>query len=288
MAGLIAVFEMLNAQPALLVVLSGVLGLLVGSFLNVVIHRLPHMMERELREQCAWLQGEEAPADAPAFNLFWPPSTCPHCGHRIRWYENIPLVSWLYLRGRCSACQAGIAARYPLVELLTGGFFALAASVWSGLPLVWVWVFLSALLALTFIDFDTHLLPDSVTLPLVWLGLLANMNGVFVTLEEAVVGAVAGYLSLWSVYWLFRLLTGKEGMGFGDFKLLAAIGAWLGWKLLLPVVLVASVAGALIGGTLMLLRRQERDNPIPFGPWLALGGVVALFNGPAFLRFWLG
>lgn len=278
---------LLQAEPGLYLTLAGVLGLVVGSFLNVVIHRLPRMLERELRADCAWLRGE-TPAPEAAYNLFWPPSTCPHCGHRLRWHENLPVLGWLLLRGRCAQCHTAIGARYPVVEALTCALFVYAASIWAPQQVVWIWLLLGALIALAFIDLDTYLLPDSLTLPLAWLGLLANLDGLLVPLEEAVIGAIAGYLSLWTVYWLFRLATGKEGMGAGDFKLLAALGAWLGWKLLLPVVLVASVAGALIGGIWLLLRRKGMDKPIPFGPWLVLGGVVALFHGPALLAVWMG
>lgn len=272
----------------LFIALAAVLGLMVGSFLNVVVHRLPKMLEREWREQCAWLEGRETEA-TERYDLWLPPSACPQCGHAIRWYENVPVLSWLALRGRCSQCGSRISPRYPLVELLTGSLFAAAAWQWGlGADVLWVGGLLAVLVALTFIDLDTHLLPDSLTLPLAWAGLLANLQGRFVSLDEAVVGAIAGYLSLWSVYHLFKLLAGKEGMGFGDFKLLAALGAWLGWKLLLPVVLVASLAGAVFGLGMVLLRGQARTKPIPFGPWLALGGVVSLFWGSALTRLWLG
>jgi len=280
--------ELFQQQQGLLVGFATVFGLLVGSFLNVVIHRVPKMLDREWREQCAWLQGQEAP-QGETYNLVLPASSCPQCGHAIRWYENIPIVSWLALRGQCSQCHTPISYRYPLVEALTGVLFAAAAWKWGvGTDVLWIGVFLATLIALTFIDFDHHLLPDNLTLPLIWLGLLANFQGRFVPLQEAVLGAVMGYLSLWLVYQLFKLLTGKEGMGFGDFKLLAALGAWLGWKMLLPIVLVASLSGAIVGITLIVLKGQARSNPIPFGPWLAMGGLVSLFWGPVFLQFWLG
>jgi leader peptidase (prepilin peptidase)/N-methyltransferase len=223
--------DLLAQNSGLFIFLAAVLGLTVGSFLNVVIHRIPKMLEREWREQCAWLQGHEPGNDA-RYNLVLPPSACPQCGHAIRWYENIPVLSWLALRGQCSQCRTAISWRYPLVEALTGLLFAFAAWRWGmGAEVLWGWGLLGALIALTFIDFDTHLLPDSLTLPLAWAGLLANLSGRFAPLDEAVVGAVAGYFSLWSVYHLFKFMTGKEGMGFGDFKLLAALGAWLGWKM---------------------------------------------------------
>lgn len=280
--------DVLQQAPEVFIALSGVFGLMIGSFLNVVIHRVPKMLEREWREQCAWLQGQ-VPEETARYNLLVPASACPQCGHQIRWYENIPVVSWVVLRGRCSECATAISSRYPLVELLTGVLFLFAAGQWGVTPnILWIWLLLAALIALTFIDFDTQLLPDNLTIPLIWSGLLANLWGLFVPLEEALVGAVAGYLSLWSVYHLFRLLTGKEGMGFGDFKLLAALGAWMGWKMLLPIVLVASMAGAVVGISLILLKGQARSKPIPFGPWLALGGLVALFFGKDLLRFWLG
>jgi leader peptidase (prepilin peptidase)/N-methyltransferase len=260
----------------------------VGSFLNVVIHRLPRMMEREWAEQCAELRGEPAPQPAEKLNLMVPRSRCPSCGHRITALENVPLVSWLALRGRCSACKARISARYPVVELLAGLAAAWCAARfgfgWAGIgAMAFVW----ALIALTFIDLDTQLLPDSITLPLLWLGLLVNIPGTFVDLRTAVIGAVAGYLVLWSVYWGFKLLTGKEGMGFGDFKLLAAIGAWIGWKMLPLVVLASSMIGALVGIALIVLARHGRNVPIPFGPYLAGAGLVALFWGPQLTEHYL-
>ncbi len=281
-------FELLAEQPDLFIGLAVLLGLLVGSFLNVVVHRLPRMLDREWREQCAWLDGRENPTSAP-YSLVRPRSSCPHCGHLILWYENIPILSWLFLRGKCSGCGAGISIRYPLVEAMTGLLFGFAAWRWGfGLDAPVVWALLASLIALTFIDLDTHLLPDNLTLPLAWIGLLMNLDGRFVPLHEAVLGAVLGYLSLWVVYHLFRLLTGKEGMGFGDFKLLAALGAWMGWKMLLPIVLCASLAGALVGIALILFAGHDRAKPMPFGPWLALGGIIALFWRETLTRLWLG
>jgi leader peptidase (prepilin peptidase)/N-methyltransferase len=282
------VFDLLVAQPALFVIVATVLGVLVGSFLNVVIHRLPHMMQRDWREQCAWIEGAEVEKGEP-YNLIVPRSACPTCRHSIAWYENIPVLSWLALRGRCSECGTPISKRYPLVEMLTAVLFGYAAWHWgAGMQTLFVWGLLASLLALTFIDLDTQLLPDSITLPLTWVGLLINVNGMFCSLEQAVIGAVAGYIALWSIYHLFKLLTGKEGMGFGDFKLLAALGAWLGWKMLLPIVLAASFSGALIGITLIVFAGHDRAKPMPFGPWLALGGLIALFWGKDILYFWLG
>ncbi len=276
------------SDPVLFVPLAVLLGLLVGSFLNVVIHRLPIMLEREWHAQCAALRGD-APEAAEPYGLATPRSACPHCGHLIRWYENIPLLSYVWLKGRCSACGQGIAVRYPMVELASGllaGYaawhFSFTPQAAAGLILIW------ALLALTVIDLDTHLLPDRITQPLLWLGLLVNLNGLFAPVEEALMGAVAGYLLLWLVYHAFRLATGKEGMGYGDFKLLAALGAWLGWTLLPLVILAASLVGALVGIALILLAGHERSRPIPFGPWLALGGIIALFWGEGALRLYLG
>ncbi len=259
--------------------LAVIVGLAVGSFLNVVIHRLPKIMEREWRAQCAELAGEPAPQE-PKLTLASPRSHCPACGHRIRLVENVPIVSWLALRGKCSACGAKIGLRYPLVEAVTGVAFGYAAWRFGfGAAALGAMFFLAALIALTAIDFDTHLLPDAITLPLLWLGLLLNVDGTFVDLRSAVIGAAAGYLVLWAVYQAFKLATGKEGMGYGDFKLLAAIGAWLGWQMLPLVVLASSFVGAVVGVVLIVLARRGREVPIPFGPYLAAAGVIALFWG---------
>jgi leader peptidase (prepilin peptidase)/N-methyltransferase len=255
------------------------LGLAIGSFLNVVIHRLPKMMEREWQAQCAELRGE-APAAVARFDLMMPRSGCPSCGHRITPLENIPLASYLWLRGRCSACRAPIGIRYPIVEAFTG--IATAYCAWRfgfGYAALGAMLFTWCMIALAVIDIDTQLLPDSITLPMLWAGLIFNLRGTFVDLQSAVIGAVAGYLVLWIVYWAFKLATGKEGMGFGDFKLLAAIGAWLGWKMLPFVILASSFVGAVAGIGLMILARRGRDVPIPFGPYLAGAGLIALFWG---------
>jgi leader peptidase (prepilin peptidase)/N-methyltransferase len=267
------------ANPAVFVTVGAVFGLAIGSFLNVVIHRLPKMMEREWQAQCAELRGEP-PAPAPRFNLATPRSSCPACGHRIAALENVPLVSYLWLRGKCAACRAPIGIRYPVVEAFTG--VATAYCAWRfgfGYAAFGAMLFTWCMIALTVIDIDTQLLPDSITLPLLWAGLVFNLGGTFVDLQSAVIGAVAGYLVLWIVYWAFRLATGKEGMGFGDFKLLAAIGAWLGWKMLPLVILASSFVGAVAGIALMILARRGRDVPIPFGPYLAGAGLIALFWG---------
>lgn len=277
-----------SMDPLLFTAISLVVGLAVGSFLNVVIYRLPKVMEREWREQCAELHGETPPA-APRFNLATPPSACPACGHRIRAIENVPILSYLALGGKCAACGARISVRYPIVELAAG--LASGYAAWRfgfGWMAIGAMLFLWCMIALSFIDFDTQLLPDSITLPLLWAGLLLNLRGTFVDLQSAVVGAAAGYLVLWTVYWGFKLLTGKEGMGFGDFKLLAAIGAWLGWKVLPLVVLLSSLVGALVGIVLIVLARRGREVPIPFGPYLAAAGVIALFWGEPLIDYYLG
>ena len=275
---------LLQSSPLFFAVLCGIIGLLVGSFLNVVIHRLPKMLEREWQQHCAELNGnttENAPPyNLPRYNLLVPRSACPHCGHKISAPENIPIISFLLLRGKCQGCGAAISARYPVVEALSGLLGGYVAWHFGfGLAALAALLFVWALLALTFIDFDTQLLPDNITLPLLWLGLLFNLNNIFVDLPSAVLGAIIGYLTLWSIYWLFKLITGKEGMGYGDFKLLAAIGAWLGWKMLPLVILLSSLVGAVIGITLIIVLGRDRNVPIPFGPYLAGGGLIALFWG---------
>ncbi len=274
----------LLADPAAATVVAAIVGLCVGSFLNVVIHRLPKMLERGWQDQCAELRGE-TPAPAARYNLVVPRSACPACGHAISAIENVPVVSWLALRGKCRGCNARIPARYPIVELLGGALAALAiwhfGPTWQGLAAC---AFLWALVALTFIDFDTQLLPDDLTLPLLWGGLLANLYGLFVPLREAVIGAIAGYLTLWTIYWIFKLVRGKEGMGYGDFKLLAALGAWLGWKALPMIVLGSSLVGACIGIGLVVLKGRDHNVPLAFGPYLAIAGMIALFFGPTLVR----
>lgn len=279
--------EFFQSEPVIFTGLIFVLGLLVGSFLNVVIHRLPRMLEADWQAQCAELRGD-SPLVIQTYNLWVPRSACPSCGHPISALENVPVLSWLVLRGRCRACHTGISFRYPAVELLAAGLSAAAAWKFGPAPgLAGALVFIWTLVALAFIDLDTTLLPDSLTLPLVWLGLLANLFGTFTTLQSAVIGAMAGYLVLWLVYWAFKLATGKEGMGFGDFKLLAAIGAWLGWPMLPVTILLSSLVGALAGLLMIALVRHDRRIPIPFGPYLAGGGIVALFFGADLTRAYL-
>ncbi|GAC1415654.1 MAG: A24 family peptidase [Burkholderiaceae bacterium] len=265
-----------------------VFGLLLGSFLNVVIHRVPKMMQRESANFIAHESGQPLP-HTDRFNLMLPRSACLHCGHQISALENIPVLSYLALRGKCRQCKAPISKRYPMVELLTGVMSAIL--VWHfglGLAGVAVLVFAYLLIAMTFIDIDTQLLPDDLTLPLLWLGLLANLNGTFVPISEAVLGAMGGYLCLWLIFWVFKLTTGKEGMGYGDFKLLAALGAWLGWKMLPLIVLFSSLVGAIVGITLILVAKRGRHAPMPFGPYLAASGMLALWYGKPLLQTWLG
>jgi len=277
------------AAPAVFPWVALVFGLLVGSFLNVVIHRLPKMMEREWQAQCAELTGTALPNPATRYNLLVPASTCPSCGTPIRAIDNIPVVSWLMLRGRCTKCRAPISARYPLVELATGVLSAFTAWHYGfGLTGLAAIGFMWALIALTCIDLDTQLLPDDITLPLIWAGLLANLGGAFTDLSSAVIGAVAGYLTLWAVYWLFKLATGKEGMGYGDFKLLAAIGAWAGWQVLPLALLLSAGVGAVVGVALIVFARHGRSVPIPFGPYLAVAGYIALLWGRPIMDAWLG
>jgi leader peptidase (prepilin peptidase)/N-methyltransferase len=268
------------ADPLLLAAGAALLGLIVGSFLNVVIHRLPRMLEAEWQAQCEELAGRD-PAPRPAYNLLVPRSHCPACHTPIRLPHLLPLIGWLLARGRCAACGVAIPTRYPLVEGLTALLFALAALQFgAGWTLAAAMFVIAVLVALTFIDFDTQLLPDQLTIPLMWVGLAASLPAG--RAPEALIGAIAGYLSLWSVYWAFKLATGKEGMGYGDFKLLAALGAWLGWQALVPIVLIASVAGA-VAGLALMARGNGRDTPIAFGPWLAIAGWAVMMWGDALL-----
>ncbi len=273
-------------SPGVDVVLFGALGLLVGSFLNVVIHRLPKMMEREWAANCAELAGKELPAAEP-FNLSRPRSRCPSCQHQIRWYENIPVLSYVMLRGRCANCKESISLRYPAIEIVTGLIFVALARMYGLSPVGLAWAVLACLLIAQFwIDFDTQLLPDDLNYPILWLGLMVSALGwTTVPLASSVWGAVFGYLSLWSVYQLHHRLTGKQGMGHGDFKLLAGLGAWFGAEYLIALILLSSVVGSLLGGAMLLIGRiSNRDIPIPFGPYLAGAGMVAMLAGPGRLE----
>lgn len=269
----------LQDSSAYLITFTAFVGLMVGSFLNVVIYRLPRMIESSWRQQCAELCGE-AVEQQPVFNIATPRSICPHCQHQITFWENIPVLSYVFLRGRCSECHALISLRYPVIEILTAmmsGFVAWHFGFGWLLPaaLIFVW----ALITLAVIDMDTQLLPDDITLPLMWFGILINMLGAFTDLHSAVIGAMMGYLSLWTVYWVFKLITGKEGMGYGDFKLLAAIGAWLGWSILPLVILFSSMVGVIVGIGIIIAARLNKGVMIPFGPYLAGGALIALFWG---------
>lgn len=287
MPGLTELSSLLQGDSTLFITVSVIFGLMVGSFLNVVIYRLPKIMEQEWHNNCLELQGKDIPAQQQ-FTLSKPRSSCPHCGHKIKAFENVPVISYLLLRGRCSACKAPISIRYPLVEIFTGTLIGLTSWQFGYTSAtLFAWVFVFALIALTFIDFDTQLLPDDITLPLLWLGLLFNLNSGFTDLESAVIGAMAGYLVLWSIFWLFKLIRGKEGMGYGDFKLLAAIGAWFGWKMLPAVILLSSTLGAIIGITLIVMTKRSKEVPIPFGPFLAIGGIAALFFGQQLSQIYL-
>ncbi|MCG8315476.1 MAG: A24 family peptidase [Pseudomonadales bacterium] len=291
------VLQLLHNNPEYFIGVVFLFSLLFGSFFNVVIYRLPIMLHNEWLSNCRDFiteaygklpkELESAPEgykEAP-FNLVKPDSTCPKCDHKIRWYENIPLASYLFLKGKCSNCKNPISVRYPLIELVTGLLSAFVAyklgPTWQCAAfLVFTW----SLICLTMIDFDTQLLPDQITLALLWLGLLLNLNGLFVAIEPALIGAIAGYLSLWSIYWLFKLVTGKEGMGYGDFKLLAAMGAWMGWKMLPIIIVLSSFVGAFIGIAFILIQGRDKNIPIAFGPYLAIAGWIAFFWGDAIIR----
>lgn len=281
-------FELMQQVPTLLYAFITVLGLLIGSFLNVVIYRLPVMMEKAWKSECAeYFPDAGLKVDQETFNLVVPRSRCQECNHLIGSLENIPLLSWLWQKGRCKHCACKISKRYPSIELLTGLLSLCVAYVIPfGWPLLFALLFTWVLVALTFIDFDTMLLPDQLTLPLLWFGLLININGTFIGLTDSVLGAVFGYLSLWSVYWGFKLLTGKEGMGYGDFKLLAALGAWFGWQALPLIILLSSLAGAVIGIMVIMASKDKKSRPMPFGPYLAIAGWVYLVCGPALTQFY--
>lgn len=293
------IIDLLSARPAFLLTVSVILGLLVGSFINVVVYRLPIMLQRDWREQCCYYleientnpDSNESSAKFKVFNLQKPNSHCPLCNHKIRPWENVPVLSYLFLRGKCSSCKAKISIRYPSVEFVSGVLSGLVAFHFGATWLTMALMLLTwALIALTLIDFDHQLLPDNITLPLIWLGLLVNTIdlGFGVTLRDAVIGAVAGYLALWIVYWAFKLATGKDGMGYGDFKLLSALGAWMGWQSLLPIVILSSLVGAVFGIGMIILQGRDKSVPMPFGPFLAGAGFIMLMWGPLLKAFNIG
>lgn len=282
---------LIQQNSTIFIIIASLLGLVLGSFLNVVIHRLPIMMEQAWREQCETLNDLDGAhsINAKKYNLITPRSACPHCKKEILAWQNIPVISFLLLGGKCKQCKTSISWRYPLVEIMSAGLAgAIAWKFGFSLTTLAASFFALALLTLTFIDLDTQLLPDDITLPLLWLGLLFNLNSGFTYIQSAVIGAVAGYLILWSVYWLFKLITGKDGMGYGDFKMLAAIGAWFGWAMLPAVILLSSIAGSIIGIGLILFAKKGKNTAIPFGPYLALGGISALFWGTQLSQLYLG
>ncbi|WP_299771774.1 A24 family peptidase [uncultured Pseudoteredinibacter sp.] len=284
--------DVFSQYPGALVGVVCILGLLVGSFLNVVIYRLPKMLEREWKQYCGEiLELKETAQESTSkeeFNLVVPASTCPSCDHKIRAWENIPVISYLFLRGRCSNCKSSISIRYPIIEAVTAALSAvLAIKFGFGWQLAAALLLTWALISLTMIDIDTQLLPDNITLPLLWLGLILNSQGLFTSLTDALWGAVFGYLSLWSVYWIFKLLTQKEGMGYGDFKLLAALGAWMGWQALPVTILLSSVVGAVIGIAGILIMGRDKNIPIPFGPYLAIAGWIYFMWGETIVNAYL-
>ncbi|WP_448212901.1 prepilin peptidase [Colwellia sp. MEBiC06753] len=286
------IFTTFEQSPAFYFGAVLLFSLAVGSFLNVVIYRLPKIMEYNWYQECREFLSDEVPEKPTrklnAITLSKPNSSCPHCGHQIKFYENIPVISWLVLKGKCSKCQAAISKRYPIIELITATLGVVVASHYGvSWTAFWVLLLTFALIALTMIDLDHMLLPDQITLPFLWLGLLINLNGTIVPLEDAVIGAMAGYLSLFSVFWLFKLLTGKEGMGFGDFKLVALFGAWMGWQLLPLLILMASLVGAIVGIALMVFKNHQRDQAIPFGPYLAVAGWICLLWGNPIWQWYL-
>lgn len=292
------IIDLLSASPGFLLTICIVLGLLVGSFLNVVVYRLPIMLQRDWRAQCCeYLEIENSTPDSnessakfEVFNLQKPDSHCPHCNHKIKPWENVPVLSYLFLGGKCSSCRAAISLRYPTVEFVTGVLSGLVAFYFGATWLTLALLFLTwSLIALTLIDFDTQLLPDNITLPLIWLGLLVNALdlGYGVSLNDAVIGAIAGYTVLWAFYWAFKLATGKEGMGYGDFKLLAALGAWMGWQSLLPIVILSSLVGAVFGIAMIVFRGRDKSVPMPFGPFLAGAGFIMLLWGPQLSAFYI-
>ncbi|MCL1038284.1 A24 family peptidase [Shewanella submarina] len=297
--------QLMSQHPWLFITLSFIFAATIGSFLNVVIHRMPVMMKREWQQECnayieeyhassldkSALKKLTAPIDnyPERYNLIAPGSACPKCGNKIKPWQNIPVLGWIMLKGQCANCKTSISARYPVVEALTGLLVAvLAWHFGPNIQFALAALLTFILIALTFIDLDEMLLPDQLTLPLVWLGLLVNLPGTFTDLQSAIIGAVAGYLSLWSVFWLFKLLTGKEGMGYGDFKLMAVFGAWLGWQFLPVIILLSSLVGAIVGIAMILAKRLSREKPIPFGPYIAAAGWIALVYGQQIIDWYLG
>ncbi|AZG71801.1 prepilin peptidase [Shewanella livingstonensis] len=294
----------MTQYPGVFVAISFIFAVTIGSFLNVVIHRLPVMMKREWQSECNFYLNEyhpdiveqignerlNKPIDAfPAkYNIVVPGSACPKCKANIKPWHNLPILGWLMLKGKCADCKTSISSRYPIIELLTG--VLIAALAWHFGP-TWQFVYASiltfVLVALTGIDLDEMLLPDQLTLPILWLGLIINLKGIYTSPEDAIIGAAAGYLSLWSVFWLFKLITGKEGMGYGDFKLLAVFGAWLGWQMLPLIILLSSLVGAVVGITMIMAKKLNKGNPIPFGPYIAAAGWIALVWGHDILNWYL-
>jgi len=283
------IIDIFNTYPSSFPIVAGIFGLVVGSFLNVVIFRLPKMLQKEWKQQCEEFLEQGSKSSDETYSLSTPSSSCPHCNHKIKPWENIPVISYLLLRGRCSSCKKSISLRYPIIELVCGlmsGFvaweFGFSIEALAAIILTWV------LITLSMIDYDTKLLPDIITLPVLWLGILLNINGTFTSLENSVIGAIAGYLSLWSIYQVHHFFTGKEGMGFGDFKLLALLGAWLGWQSLLMIVLLSSLVGAIVGISLIIFLGRDRMLPIPFGPYLASAGWISLIWGEPLLQLYMG
>lgn len=279
-----------ESEPLYFIIFSLVLGMMVGSFLNVVIYRLPVMLEKEWHLQCNELleiQAAEKP-DTETFNLVLPASRCPKCGHKIRAYENIPLISYIVLGGKCASCRTPITFRYPAIETISGMLcVAVAINFGFSWEAMWAMILTWSLIALTMIDYDHQLLPDNITMPFLWLGLIISMFGVFTDTESSIIGAVMGYLSLWLVYQGFKLATGKEGMGFGDFKLLAMLGAWLGWQMIPAIILMSSVVGVIVGVSLILFKRHDKNQPIPFGPYLAVAGWICLIWGDSLNQYYM-
>ena len=285
--------SLMNSNQTFFFGVTFIFSLMIGSFLNVVIFRLPKMLEQGWKKECREFLADElakpkSQSEEELITLSTPSSTCPSCQHKIRFYENIPVISWLVLRGKCSQCRSKISLRYPLVELTTAILsVVIAAHFGVTLTTLFLLILTWGLVCLTLIDFDHMLLPDQITLPLLWLGLLVNVNGAIVPLNDSVIGAVAGYMSLFSIFWLFKLITGKEGMGHGDFKLVAVFGAWIGWQLLPLLILMASAVGAVIGISMMMFKSHQREQAIPFGPYLAIAGWITLLWGNGIWAWYL-